>query len=173
MIYEAIVRSPLGDLTLASNGTHITGLWIEGQKYFRAGIAEDTLDGSALPVIQRARSWLEAYFLGKNPSFSDIPLLPMGTPFQNAVWEVLREIPYCETVTYGQIAAALEEKTGSRTSARAVGAAVGRNPISILIPCHRVVGAGGSLTGYAGGISKKEFLLHLEAISKGEQEGNR
>ena len=145
--------SPLGRLYLASNGSAITGLWIEGQKYFPDTSA---INGDpSLPVFQEATAWLEGYFSGQRP-LGLPPLAPQGSKFQQAVWNALLEIPYGQTRTYGELAKKLA------SSPRAVGNAVGHNPISILIPCHRIVGADGSLTGYAGGVEKKCFLLGLE-----------
>ena len=162
MKYSAALDSPVGTLTLASDGTHITGLWLEGQKYFGVGLDNNAMDCTSLPVIQGAKKWLEGYFQGAKTDYSHIPMLPEGTAYQKAVWDLLRQIPYGETRTYGQLAAELENTSGRKTSPRALGSAVGRNPISILIPCHRVIGVSGSLTGYAGGLSRKEFLLRLE-----------
>ena len=151
--------SPLGLLTLAADGDALTGLWMEGQKYFRAGISNDVKEMD-LPVFSLAEAYLRAYFAGA-PLPPLPPLRPAGTAFQQAVWALLAEIPSGRTRTYGALAEALRER-GLGGSPRAVGAAVGRNPISILIPCHRVVGADGSLTGYAGGVERKRFLLELE-----------
>ena len=162
MEYKMQWKSPLGTLTIASDGRHITGLWMEGQKNFCSGLSPNSKDGSTLPVMQTTIVALDNYFQGKREDFSHLPIVASGTAFQKSVWAQLRDIPYGETRTYGQLAAALEAATGRKTSARAVGTAVGRNPVSILIPCHRVVGAGGKLTGYAGGISRKEYLLELE-----------
>ena len=166
MEYKAVWDSPLGALTVTGNDTAITGLWMEGQRYFGAGLTENAPDGTDLPMFRNAKAGLDAYFRGDNPDFSLISLSPNGTPFQEAVWAILRQIPYGETTTYGEIAAMLEAISGRKTSARAVGSAVGRNPISIFIPCHRVMGAGGKLTGYAGGLARKEFLLSLERKSE-------
>ncbi len=162
MKYQAQWKSPIGTLTIASDGNHITGLWMERQKYFCAGLWKNALDGSDLPIIQKAIVLLDQYFRKESRACFSLPLSPEGTVFQKAVWAILQDIPQGETRTYGQIAQALEATTGRKTSPRAVGTAVGKNPISILIPCHRVVGARGSLTGYAGGIVRKEFLLNLE-----------
>lgn len=153
--------SPLGGITLASDGKALTGLWFDGQKHFAA-----TLGGAPeekpLPVFEQTVRWLDAYFAGRVPDFTP-PLHLIGTPFQKAVWELLLTIPYGETRSYGELAACLAETRGmSRVSARAVGAAVGRNPISLVIPCHRVLGADGRLTGYAGGLERKRALLTLE-----------
>ena len=158
MIYTAHYTSPLGGITLTSDGMALTGLYFDGERDFpdlSAGRKKD------LPVFGEVIRWLDLYFAGKEPDFMP-PLAPVGTTFQQAVWEILKTIPYGEITTYGAIAKQLEKNTGRRMSAQAVGGAVGRNPISILIPCHRVVGTNGSLTGYAGGIDKKERLLQWE-----------
>lgn len=154
-----IVPSPLGRIYLAADALGVTGLWFEGQKYFPPGLAET---GAALPALEEARRWLEIYFSGREPDFLP-PLHPTGTAFQLEVWRLLREIPYGQTVTYGALARRLAARRGlAHMSAQAVGGAVGRNRISLLIPCHRVVGAGGTLTGYAGGLARKAALLRLE-----------
>jgi len=155
MTYLTRMDSPLGPLCLASDGENVTGLWLEGQKYFASGLEAETAEQPCLPAFRQAADWLAAYFARRDlPPLP--PLAPRGSPFRQAVWRALLQIPYGQTRTYGELAAAL----GS--SPRAVGGAVGHNPISILIPCHRVVGADGSLTGYAGGTEKKRFLLELE-----------
>lgn len=158
MNYLTEYRSPVGLLYLASEGKNITGLWIEGQKYFAAGLPHSLKKDGGLPVFRQAADWLNAYFSGR-PLPALPPLAPQGSAFRQGVWRRLLEIPYGQTCTYG----ALAEEIG--TSSRAVGGAVGRNPISILIPCHRVVGAGGGLTGYAGGVEKKRYLLELERVN--------
>lgn len=153
--------SPLGRIFLAADEAGMTGLWFEGQKYFAQGLpAAHTRQDT--PVLSEARRWLDVYFTGREPDFLP-PLHPAGSPFRQAVWALLLQIPYGETTTYGQLARQLEKRQGlPRVSAQAVGGAVGHNPLSILIPCHRVVGTNGSLTGYAGGIEKKVALLTLE-----------
>ena len=160
MIYMGRYDSPLGPITLAGEDGALTGLWFDGQKYFGAGLPAGTPEGEP-PVFRQVRAWLDRYFRGEDPGPAP-PLAPAGTAFQRAVWEVLREIPYGRTATYGQVAQAAGRGLGRNTFPRAAGSAVGRNPISLLIPCHRVVGAGGSLTGYAGGLERKEALLKLE-----------
>lgn len=156
-------NSPLGPVTIASDGENITGLWLEGQKYY-ASTLEEPIFGEKLPVFQLAENWLSQYFKGENPSPS-LPLAPKGSDFRHKVWDILLKIPYGEVITYGEIAKKLEKSSdGKRVSAQAVGGAVGHNPISIIIPCHRVVGTNGSLTGYAGGIDKKIELLKLEGV---------
>lgn len=146
--------SPLGEIVLAADGDALIGLWFSGQAHFGAGL-QNAEEGDC-PVLREAKEWLDDYFAGNTPARTP-KLKPRGTAFQQKVWAALAEIPRGETVTYG----ALAQKLGSH--ARAVGGAVGRNPISILIPCHRVVGADGSLTGYAGGIERKKELLKIEA----------
>ena len=148
-------HSPLGVINLCSDGTHLTAVTFAGQKYEERHIPTDAVSGSC-PVLEETKDWLFLYFSGKTPDFLP-PLKPEGTPFQQKVWELLLQIPYGKTCTYGDLAKQLGCK-----SAQAVGGAVGRNPISILIPCHRVMGADGKLTGYAGGIEKKAALLKLE-----------
>jgi methylated-DNA-[protein]-cysteine S-methyltransferase len=164
MEYLHKIKSPVGTLTVSSDGQNISGLWIEGQKYF-AGTLGEAVSEQNLPVFENLWEWLAVYFSGREPDFMP-PLMPKGSPFQKAIWDSLCKIPYGQTTTYGEIAKQFELKNdGRRTSARAVGGAVGHNPISILIPCHRVVGRNRNLTGYAGGIEKKEKLLRLEGIS--------
>ena len=153
--------SPVGTLYLAADGAALTGLWIEGQKYFGATLPEDVKE-KPLPVFDAARAWLDDYFAGKVPP-APPPLAPAGTPFRRAVWRLLLEIPYGQTTTYGDLARRLQAR-GLPAAAQPVGGAVGHNPISILIPCHRVVGADGSLTGYAGGLDVKRKLLELEGV---------
>ena len=161
MIYTAHYTSPLGGITLASDGMALTGLYFDGERDFPDLSAAHKKD---LPVFGEVMRWLNLYFAGREPDFMPV-LNPTGTEFQQAVWAILRTIPYGGTTTYGAIAKRLEKVTGKRMSAQAVGGAVGRNPISIIIPCHRVIGADGSLTGYAGGLDKKEYLLGLEGTT--------
>ncbi len=162
MQYTAHYASPFGPITLASDGTSLVGLWFDGQKYF-ADTLEDAHRQKSLPVFEEARRWLDLYFSGKEPSFLP-PLAPKATPFRKKVWDILLSIPYGQTMTYGEIAKTIARKQSSRMSAQAVGGAVGHNPISIIVPCHRVVGTNGSLTGYADGIDKKVQLLTLEGV---------
>lgn len=160
MIRTSCYESPVGRLLLAERDGKLIGLWIEGQKYFPS--LEEAVTAES-PVLAQAKDWLNRYFAGECPEISQLPLAPEGSPFRQAVWQILTEIPYGETITYGQIAGKMAARMGNATmSAQAVGGAVGHNPISIIIPCHRVVGTGGSLTGYAGGIERKAFLLALE-----------
>lgn len=161
MQYISHCKSPLGAILLAADEIGLTGLWFEEQKYFAAGL-DDKCEERALPVFETAKHWLDIYFSGNEPDFTP-PLHFIGTEFQKEIWEMLLTIPYGKTVSYGGIAKQIAEKRGiERLSAQAVGGAVGHNKISIIVPCHRVVGSGGSLTGYAGGIDKKIRLLELE-----------
>ncbi len=162
MTYLHTLPSPLGTLTLAGNDNAVTGLWIEGQQYFAATLSGET-EHRILPLFDVVRDWLDAYFAGKDPAMT-LPLAPAGTDFQQAVWRALRDVRYGQTVTYGELAARAGFDAGRY--GRAVGGALGHNPISIFIPCHRVVGAGGSITGYAGGIERKRFLLALETENR-------
>ena len=162
MLYTKSITSPLGPLFLASDGTAITGLWLEHQKYFGSTLTGTPEECPNLLVFKEAEAWLAAYFA--KASLPALPLLePKGSSFQQAVWKLLSEIPYGTVTTYGELARKLREN-GIPASPQAVGGAVGHNPISILIPCHRVVGSSGSLTGYAGGVAKKQFLLELEGV---------
>ena len=162
MMYVTEISSPVGRLTLASDGAALTGLWLEGQKYFASTLSPDALRRPDLPVFVQTQAWLETYFSGALPP-SLPPLRPEGSTFRQAVWRLLEEIPRGTTSTYGALARRLRAE-GRSASAQAVGGAVGHNPISILIPCHRCVGADGSLTGYAGGLGVKRFLLELEGV---------
>ena len=154
--YVTEYASPIGKMLLASDGTALCGLWLEGQKHYAVGLAAEVTGKDDLPVFVAVKAWLDDYFAGKCPSAEGIDLAPLGSAFQQKVWRELRLIPYGQTVTYGELAKRLN------SSARAVGSAVGRNPISVVVPCHRVVGANGALTGYAGGIHKKIWLLEHE-----------
>ena len=155
MLFLTHYASPLGPILLAADETGLTGLWFEGQKYFPSFLGVDYQEKET-PVLTETVRWLDVYFSGKDPGFLP-PLHPQGSPFRQAVWNILLTIPRGQTMTYGEIA----RRLGVR-SAQAVGGAVGHNPISILIPCHRVVGSDGSLTGYAGGFDRKTRLLQLE-----------
>lgn len=155
--------SPVGMLTISSDGEAITGLWIEGQKYYGDLLEENPQLDESRPEFIQTREWLHAYFQGENPKI-DIPMHLIGSDFRKEVWDILLQIPQGELMTYGGIAKLMEQRhgDGKRVSAQAVGGAVGHNPISIIVPCHRVVGTNGSLTGYAGGIHLKVKLLELE-----------
>lgn len=156
------MESPLGELLLEGDREALTGIWFADGRFVPHPACAD---GEGEP-FRSAAAWLEAYFAGNAPEPDVIPVKLMGSPFQMLVWEELKRIPYGQVTTYGAIAKGLEEKLGRRVAAQAVGGAVGRNPVSILIPCHRVVGANGSLTGYGGGLWRKEFLLALEQKTK-------
>lgn len=157
--------SPLGALTLASDGQALTGLWLAGQKYFGNGLPGTPIDRPDLPVFDAVRAWLDRYFAGTRPAPGELPLRPAGSPFRTQVWRLLCQIPYGQVTTYGTLARAVAAELGRPSmSSQAVGGAVGHNPISIIIPCHRVVGTSGSLTGYAGGIAAKVWLLEHEGV---------
>lgn len=165
MYYRTIYKSPVGMVTLASDGEALVGLWLENQKYFAQSVEEEMVEKPELPVFTLAGRWLDRYFAGEKPEIAELSLAPKGSLFRQEVWKLLCEIPYGEVTTYGAIAKKMAEKLGrTDMSAQAVGGAVGHNPISIIIPCHRVVGTGGSLTGYAGGIEKKVQLLTMEGV---------
>ncbi|MDR1246210.1 MAG: methylated-DNA--[protein]-cysteine S-methyltransferase [Clostridiales Family XIII bacterium] len=165
MYYSTTYRSPVGPITLACDGDNLVGLWIEGQKYHGDTVAEAMIEKDDLPVFVTAKKWLDRYFAGKKPAVSELPLSPIGGEFRQGVWRILCEIPYGETTTYGAIAKKMAARMGKEhMSSQAVGGAVGHNPISVIIPCHRVVGSNGSLTGYAGGISTKIKLLESEGV---------
>ena len=158
---KIVYTSPIGLLSIVATDQYLFGIWVEGQNHFERGLIVDNIEEvKTHPVLNQAISYLDDYFLGQNPSLSELPLAPIGTDFEKKVWSYLQEIPFGTTVTYGQIA-----KDLSVASAQAVGGAVGRNPWSILVPCHRVLGAGGRLTGYAWGLDKKAWLLNHEGAS--------
>lgn len=166
MAYTTRYQSMFGPIMLASDGDNLIGLWIEGQKYFGGTMAEELFEKDDLPIFAATRKWLDAYFKGKQPPIARLALAPSGGEFRKAVWDMLCEIPYGGYVTYGELAGKMAARMKKKSmSSQAVGGAVGHNPISIIIPCHRVVGANGSLTGYAGGIEKKIKLLELEGVN--------
>lgn len=165
MYYATHYKSPVGDILLASDEDNIIGLWIGKQKYIDRTMPPDISEKDDLPILQEGRTWLDDYFSGKNPKLSRLPIAPIGGEFKQEVWKILTEIPYGELTTYAKIAQEVAKRMGKeKMSAQAVGGAVGHNPISIIIPCHRVVGTNGSLTGYAGGLEKKVKLLEHEGI---------
>ena len=157
----------IGTLTLASDGERISHCWFEHDRNWDADAAKTYVRKDDLPVFDIACRWLRRYFAGERPDSSELPLGLSGTPFRMAVWGQLLRIPYGQTVTYGELAERVESQTGRRTSARAVGGAVRHNPICVIVPCHRVVGSGGSLTGFAGGIEVKARLLAAEGVKMG------
>lgn len=169
MHYKTTYSSPVGLLTLACDSfgddgeSRLIGLWSQGQKHFGESVPGPLEERDGVPVFDHAKAWLDRYFAGEEPAASELPLAPIGTPFRQGVWSILREIPYGEVITYGEIAQKMARRLNKASmSSQAVGGAVGHNPISIIIPCHRVVGANGSLTGYAGGVEMKSRLLELE-----------
>ncbi|MDR0828216.1 MAG: methylated-DNA--[protein]-cysteine S-methyltransferase [Desulfovibrio sp.] len=163
MQYTYEYASPMGMITAASNGESLTGLWFNGQKYFAATLEKENT-AKIMPIFKETKKWLDIYFTGKNPGF--MPSLYMnGSEFRIAVWKILCQIPFGAVITYGDIAKQIADQKGlKKMSAQAVGGAVGHNPVSIIVPCHRVVGANGNLTGYAGGIGTKIKLLTLEGL---------
>lgn len=166
MDYIGHYQSPLGGITLGSDGEALTGLWFDGQKYFGAGLS-GRAEARETPIFAETRRWLDVYFSGRVPDFTP-PLQERGSAFRLSVWALLKQIPYGQTVTYREIARRIARDRGLETmSTQAVGGAVGHNPISLIIPCHRVVGSGGSLTGYAGGLDRKARLLALEGVDMG------
>ena len=164
MIYKCVHPSPIGLLTLASDGINLTGLWIEGQKHHGNELIKNMIEKEGLPAFEYAKNWLARYFDGENPAMAMLPLSPHGSTYRRLVWAALQTIPYGESRTYGELAQTLTEESGHKTAARAVGGAVAHNPISIIIPCHRVLGADGSLVGFAGGVDVKRWLLRHEKI---------
>ena len=164
MQYTSIYQSPIGEILLACDETGLTGLWLSGAKFYALGINPEH-EEKEMSIFKEVKGWLDIYFSGKEPDFT--PKLHMiGSPFQLSVWKILQQIPYGKTTTYGEIARQIAKEKGlPKMSAQAVGGAVGHNKISILVPCHRVVGSDRILTGYAGGIEKKAELLKLEGVN--------
>lgn len=163
MIYTSTYSSPLGAILLASKNNELIGLWFKGQKYYLNSINEEIQVKDEEEILKKTKNWLDRYFKGEKTSIKEIKINPNGTDFQKEVWKILCDIPYGKTITYKEIADKISKKRGLKSmSAQAVGGAVGHNPISIIIPCHRVIGKSGNLTGYAGGLDKKEYLLKLE-----------
>ena len=165
-VFYSLYPSEIGELTFAATDSHLIGLWIENQKYFGGPVKHPMQEKDHHPLLDKTKAWLDQYFSGERPDLTALPLAPHGSAFQKQVWQQLCQIPYGKTVTYGAIAKQVAKQRGLNTfSAQAVGGAVGRNPISIIIPCHRVIGADGSLTGYAGGLDAKRWLLvHEEGL---------
>lgn len=165
MYHTTDYDAPIGKLTLASTEDELIGLWVKGQKYFGSLIQEKSVSPVTVQALEDAKSWLDRYFEGKKPDPRELPLAFMGSSFRQEVWRILCEIPYGEVTTYGAIARDIAQSRGQeRFSSQAVGGAVGHNPISIIVPCHRVVGSNGSLTGYAGGLPVKIALLEHEQV---------
>ena len=166
MYYSKHYKSSIGDILLVSDEENIIGLWFSKHKYMENEIPTDIMEKEDIQPLQEGVLWLDDYFAGKKPDISRLPLSPInGTEFRKQIWQLLIEIPYGQVITYGQVAKEVAKRMGkARMSAQAVGGAVGHNPISIIIPCHRVVGSNGSLTGYGGGINNKISLLRHEGI---------
>lgn len=165
MYYRMNYESPLGTMVLAASDTVLVGAWFDGQKYMYGELQDCVMREEETPILKKAARWLDDYFAGRMPAIMTLPLAPQGSDFRRLVWYLLCQIPYGQTTTYGDLAKQIEERTGKAMSGQAIGGAVGHNPISIIIPCHRVLGANGRATGYAGGIDKKIALLHLEGIA--------
>ncbi len=165
MAFYAVYESALvGRLTLTSDGETLTGCWFEGGRFAGRDAAAGLAEKDDLPVFAKARRWLDRYFAGEKPVPDELPLRPAGSEFRQLAWAELRRIPYGQTVCYGDIARAIEARAGRRACAQAVGGAVGHNPLGVIVPCHRVVGANGALTGFAGGLDVKVALLGLEGV---------
>lgn len=162
-MYKTYYASPIGRILILTDANALLGLWLEDQKYFGAGYDLEQVQQGETEVSRRISAWLDAYFKGENLAIDEIPLAPQVTEFRSKVLTVLQKIPYGQTATYSDVFRELQAEYGKIGSARAVGGAIGHNPISIIIPCHRIVGSDGKLTGYAGGLDKKSFLLELEA----------
>lgn len=165
MIYITHYNSPIGDILLASKNEKLIGLWLENQKYYLANFKEELKEVEGNDILNKTKKWLDRYFKGDKPKINELDIEPIGSDFRKSVWRILCNIPYGEVITYNDIAKEVAKEKGiKQMSAQAVGGAVGHNPISIIIPCHRVVGSNGSLTGYAGGVKKKKYLLEHEKV---------
>ena len=166
MIYTSSYYSLVGKILISSKNNRLIGLWIEGQKYFPKNLKEKVQNKDSEEILVKTKKWLEKYFNKEKPEITELELEPIGGEFRKRVWKILCEIPYGKVITYGEIARRVARETNKKSmSAQAIGGAVGHNPISIIIPCHRVVGSNGNLTGYAGGIDKKIKLLELEGVN--------
>lgn len=164
--YKTNYTSPFGNIVIASDGENLSGLWLEGQKYFAYTVNGNLIENNDLEIFKQTKTWLNKYFQGSKPKISELSLKPNGSQFRQRIWQLLCEIPYGSVTTYGEIANTIAKEKGiEKMSAQAVGGAVGHNPISIIIPCHRVIGSNGNLTGYAGGIETKIKLLNLEGVN--------
>ena len=165
MYYRMDYESPLGPMVFVANETALVGAWFEGQTYMYGKLQGTVMHDEATPILKKTARWFDDYFAGRMPAIMALPLAPQGTEFRRLVWYLLCQIPYGKTTTYGALAKEVERRTGKKMSAQAIGGAVGHNPISVIIPCHRVLGAKGQLTGYAGGVDKKIALLHIEGVA--------
>ena len=165
MYYYYVYHSPVGNLTIASNEKNVVGLWLDGQKYYMDVLENKEFQNKESDVIKLAKKWIDKYFNGEKPQIEDLPIEFIGSDFRKQIWTILSQIPYGKVITYGDIAKRIAKHKGIKAmSAQAVGGAVGHNPISIIVPCHRVVGTNGSLTGYSGGVEVKKRLLELEGV---------
>lgn len=163
--YYYIYNSPVGKLTIASNEENVVGLWLDGQKYYMEVLEDKEYQEKETEVIKLAEKWLDKYFNNEKPEIDELPIEFIGSDFRKQIWKILSKIPYGKVITYGDIAKQIAKRKGIRTmSAQAVGGAIAHNPISVIIPCHRVVGANGSLTGYSGGVKVKIKLLEFEGV---------
>ncbi len=170
MIYKTYYNSPLGKILLASENNKLIGLWFENQKYFLGSITEELVENNQEEILVKTKNWLDEYFKGNNPSIEYLALAPIGSAFAKTVWQVLKNIPYGTTTTYKNISLEVANILNKKSiSCQAIGGAIGHNPISIIIPCHRVIASNGSLTGYAGGLDKKKKLLEHERKTKNER----
>lgn len=169
MIYKAYFNSPVGKILLASENNQLIGLWLENQKYYLGQIKEELIENDNEEILVKTKAWLNEYFKGNQPKIAELALNTKGSEFAKTVWASLINIPYGETTTYKNLSLEVARKLNKKSiSCQAIGGAIGHNPISIIIPCHRVIGSNGSLTGYAGGLSKKEKLLEHERNTKNE-----
>ena len=165
MIYITHYNSPIGNILLASKDNKLIGLWIENQKYYLSNFKEELQEVEDNKILNKAKKWLDRYFNGEKPKIKELEIEPVGSDFKKSVWKILCDIPYGKVITYNDIAKEIAKEKGiKKMSAQAVGGAVGHNPISIIIPCHRVVGSNGNLTGYAGGVERKKYLLEHEKV---------
>lgn len=171
VLYTVWYESPIGKLLLAEHDEKLVGAWMENQKYFLGALRSHARTEADTPLLRKTAQWLDHYFAGERPAIDDLPIAPQGTAFQKEVWQILCTIPYGQTMRYGEIAQSIATRRAvERMSAQAVGGAVGHNPLTVIIPCHRVVGSNGKLTGYAGGIDRKIALLKHEGILRGGDE---
>ena len=169
MIYISHYSSPLGNILLASKNNELIGLWFEGQKYYLASINGEMQEKNDEEIFLKTKDWLDRYFKGEQPNIKELSLNPIGSDFRKKVWKILCDIPYGKTITYKEIADKISKERGLKSmSAQAIGGAVGHNPISIIIPCHRVIGSNGKLVGYALGLDMKKYLLDLESAVFGD-----
>ena len=165
MIYMTHYKSPIGDILLASKNDKLIGLWIENQKSYLSNFKEEIKEVDNIEILIKTKKWLDSYFNGEKPNIKELDIEPIGSDFRKSVWKILIDIPYGKVITYNDIAKKIAKERGiKKMSAQAVGGAVGNNPISIIIPCHRVIGTNGSLIGYTGGIKIKKYLLEHEKV---------